>query len=325
MKIAIIGAGAWGTALGVVLHRNSHEITVWGHDAEHLREMQRTARNEAYLPGVSLAPDWRFETDIAAAIEGMEAIVLAVPSRALREVSARFAAYQGLVVCVTKGIEADSGLTMTGILRETVQGATAVALSGPSLAAEVVRGVPTAVVAAHPDTAIASRVQNWFHGGLFRVYTSPDILGVELSGALKNVVAIGAGVCDGLGFGDNSKAALITRALVELTRIGLACQARAETFSGLSGLGDLVVTCFSKLSRNRTLGERLGRGESLRDIVASTRTVAEGIPTARSAYQLARRLNVVTPIIDEVYGMLYEGRDVKTAIQTLMSRDSKPE
>ena len=325
MNITIVGAGAWGTALGLVLHQNGHRITIWGHNAARLLEMKRTARNQPYLPGVKLPPEWDYETGLPAAVASSDAIVVAVPSKAIRPVAEAVAGFQGIIVSVTKGIEPTSGLTMTGILKAQSPGANAVAMSGPSLAGEVALGVPTAVVAAHPEDGIAATVQEWFHRPTLRVYTSTDVLGVELGGALKNVIAIGAGMCDGLGLGDNSKAALLTRAIVEITRIGVACGARPETFSGLSGLGDLVVTCFSKLSRNRGLGERLGRGEKLEQILESTQTVAEGYPTANSAFQLARRLQVETPIIDQVYGMLYQGKDVGDAVRDLMSRDSKPE
>jgi glycerol-3-phosphate dehydrogenase (NAD(P)+) len=198
-------------------------------------------------------------------------------------------------------------------------------LSGPSLALEVARKIPTAIVAASADAVVAQTVQTLFHSPAFRVYTSGDLAGVELGGALKNVAAIGAGVGDGLGFGDNSKAALITRAIVEIRRLGVKCGAQPDTFAGLSGLGDLTVTCFSKLSRNRTLGERLGRGEKLADILASSVTVAEGYPTARSAWQLARKHNVSTPIIDEVYRLLYEGKNVAQALMDLTGRESKAE
>jgi glycerol-3-phosphate dehydrogenase (NAD(P)+) len=230
-----------------------------------------------------------------------------------------------LVVSVTKGIEYETGLTMCGILRQNAPGARIAALSGPSLALEVARGVPTAIVAASLDLSVAQTVQQLFHRPTFRVYTTGDVLGVELGGALKNVIAIAAGVCDGLAFGDNSKAALITRAIVEIRRLGVACGAQAETFSGLSGLGDLTVTCFSRLSRNRGLGERLGKGEKLADIVLSMVAVAEGYPTARAAYQLAHRLHVPVPITDEVYAMLYEGKNVAQALQDLIGRDSKAE
>ena len=214
---------------------------------------------------------------------------------------------------------------MSGVLAAAAPGARTAALSGPTLALEVAKGVPTAIVAASRNLADAQAVQYLFHSSRFRVYTSTDPVGVELGGALKNVVAIGAGVGDGCGFGDNSKAALLTRGIVEIRRLGVAHGAQAETFAGLSGLGDLTVTCFSRLSRNRALGERLGRGEKLEAILASTRSVAEGYPTALSAFQLARRLHISTPIIDQVHAILYQGKNVAKALEDLISRDSKAE
>lgn len=325
MKVAILGAGAWGTALARLLHESRHTVALWGHNPSHLDEIRRTHRNERYLPGFDLPPQWRLETDPTKAIDESDCVVVAVPSKAFRNVTRCLAAYSGLVVSVTKGIEYDSGLTMCGVLEETAPRSTVAALSGPSLALEVVRGIPTAVVAAARAGASAQRVQELFHRSSFRVYTSTDLLGVELGGALKNVIAIAAGVSDGLGFGDNSKAALITRAIVEIRRLGVACGAQAETFAGLSGLGDLTVTCFSRLSRNRGFGERIGRGEKLDEILAGMLTVAEGYPTTRSAYQLARKLKVTTPIIDEVYAVLYEGKDAARALRDLTGRDSKAE
>jgi glycerol-3-phosphate dehydrogenase (NAD(P)+) len=233
--------------------------------------------------------------------------------------------FRGLLVSVTKGIEYETGLTMSGVLGETAPQATVAALSGPTLALEVANGMPTAIVAASEDTAAAQMVQGLFHRPAFRVYTSPDLRGVELGGALKNVVAIAAGIGDGLGFGDNSKAALITRGIVEMRRLGVACGAQPETFSGLSGLGDLTVTCYSRLSRNRTFGQRLGSGEDVEKILASSITVAEGYPTARSAYRLAQKLKISTPIIDEVHAVLYEGKNVAQALRDLTTRESKAE
>src|SRR5204863_84798 len=218
------------------------------------------------------------------------------------------------VVSVTKGIEHDTGLTMSGVIEQNAPKAKLAALSGPTLAAEVARNVPTACVAASFDDGVAKLVQQAFHRPTFRVYTSPDLLG----GAHKNVIAIAAGVCDGMGFGDNSKASLMTRGIAEMRRLGIACGAQSETFSGLSGLGDLTVTCFSKLSRNRTFGERLGRGDTPAEILASMVSVAEGVPTARSAHQLARRRDVYTPIIDEVHAMLHEGKPPKQALLDLI-------
>jgi glycerol-3-phosphate dehydrogenase (NAD(P)+) len=325
VKVTVLGAGAWGTALARLLHQAGQTVTLWGHDPEHLQDLARTGSNERYLPGIPLPRDWRLEGNLERAAAGSDCILVAVPSEAFREVTRALADYRGILVSVTKGIESGTGLTMCGVLRENALRASAVALSGPTLALEVARGIPTAIAAASSDSAAAQMVQQLFHRRTFRVYTSADPLGVELGGALKNVVAIAAGVGDGLGFGDNSKAALITRGIVEIRRLGVACGAQAETFAGLSGLGDLVVTCYSRLSRNRGLGERLGRGEKLESILASTVSVAEGYPTSRSAYQLAQRHKVVTPIIDETYAVLYEGKNAAQAVQDLTQRESKAE
>ncbi|HEX3987812.1 MAG TPA: NAD(P)H-dependent glycerol-3-phosphate dehydrogenase, partial [Verrucomicrobiae bacterium] len=230
-----------------------------------------------------------------------------------------------LAVSVTKGIEAETGLTMSGILNLTMPQASAAVLSGPSLALEVAREIPAAVVAAHNDLEVAKKTQALFHRPAFRVYTARDAVGVELGGAVKNVIAIAAGVGDGLGFGDNSKAGLVTRGVAEMRRLGIARGASADTFSGLGGLGDLVVTCYSKLSRNRAFGERVGRGDKVSAILASTRSVAEGYPTALAAWQLARKLDIQTPIIDEVHAMLYQNKSVRKAVQDLMGRDVKQE
>lgn len=325
MKVAVLGAGAWGTALALVLHRRLHDVVVWGHDAEHLKEMQRSGRNERYLPGIDLPRQWEFAPDMARAVEGAECAVVAVPSKAIRTATVQLKNFAGIVVSVTKGIECESGLTMCGVLEANAPQAKLAALSGPTLALEVARGVPTAIVAASRDAAIAQTVQEMFHGPLLRVYTTTDLVGVEMGGALKNVVAIAAGVGDGFGFGDNSKAALLTRGIVEIRRLGVACGAQAETFAGLSGLGDLTVTCFSKLSRNRSFGERLGRGEKLDEILARSVSVAEGYPTALAAHRLARKLNLMTPIIDEVHAVLYEGKQVGKALKDLIGRESKAE
>jgi glycerol-3-phosphate dehydrogenase (NAD(P)+) len=325
MNVTVIGAGAWGTALANLLCQNGNAVTLWGHNAGHLQELQRTGRNEVFLPGIPLSRELKFEPDLARAAGQSECVVVAVPSKFLREVTSRLPRFCGIAVSVTKGIEDQTGLTMSGILRETMPESTVAALSGPSFALEVARGIPGAIVAAHPDPRIAKTIQLLFHRPTFRVYTTSDVLGVELGGALKNVVAIAAGVGDGLGFGDNTKAAMITRAMAEIRRLGVACGACAETFSGLSGLGDLTVTCFSRLSRNRHFGERVGRGEKVEDIVAGAVAVAEGYPTARSAHHLANKLGIQTPIVREVYAMLFENKDPRQAVQSLMSRDMKQE
>ena len=325
MKITILGAGAWGTALARLLRQGQHQVTLWGHMAEWLEEIRHTGRNERFLPGIELPKDLTLQSDVRRAIEGAECIVVAVPSQPFREVTRALRDYAGSIVSVTKGIEYDSGLTMCGILAQNAPKASCAALSGPTFAIEVARDIPTAIVAGSRDQATAAKVQALFNRSTFRVYTSADVLGVELGGALKNVIAIAAGVGDGLGFGDNSKAALVTRAIVEMRRLGVACGAQPETFTGLSGLGDLMVTCFSRHSRNRGFGERIGLGEKAAEIAASMVAVAEGYPTARSAYRLAHKHEVMTPVIDEVYAMLYEGKNVGQAVRDLMSRDLKAE
>jgi glycerol-3-phosphate dehydrogenase (NAD(P)+) len=325
VNVAVLGAGAWGTALARLLSQSGLTVTLWGHDFGRLEELRRTRRNDAYLPGIELPQALIIEGDLRRAIQDAEMVIAAVPSKSFRHVTSRMPEYGGIIVSVTKGIEHETGLTMCGVLSQTTPRAKTAALSGPTFALEVARGIPTAIVAASNNAETASAVQELFHRPEFRVYTSQDLLGVELGGALKNVIAIAAGVCDGLGFGDNSKAALITRAMAEVRRLGVACGAQAETFTGLSGLGDLTVTCFSKLSRNRGFGERLGRGEKLADVFASMSSVAEGYPTSCSAYELARKHGISTPVIDEVYRMLYEGKDVVRGVRDLMSRDSKAE
>ena len=325
MKISVLGAGAWGTALAQLLQAGGSEVTLWGHAPAHVEKLRRTRRNERYLPGVELSAALRLETNRPSAIAGAEWLVVAVPSRSFREVTSSLRDFSGVIVSVTKGIEHQTGLTMCGVLAETAPRAGRVALSGPSFALEVARGIPTAIVAASSDPALAQAAQQLFHRPRFRVYTSSDLLGVELGGALKNVIAIAAGICDGLGFGDNTKAAFVTRSLSEMRRLGVACGAQADTLTGLSGLGDLMVTCFSRLSRNRAFGERIGRGEPVADIIGSMTSVAEGYPTARSAFELARRLNVETPIVDEIYATLYEGKNPAQALRDLTARESKPE
>jgi len=324
VKISVLGAGAWGTALAGLLHQCGLQVRLWGHDAAHVEEIRRTQRNERYLPDIQVPGEIGLETDLNSMLNA-ECIVVAVPSKAFREVTSVLKDFPGIVVSVTKGIEYDTGFTMCGILGENAPKARYAALSGPSFAIEVARGIPTAIVAASRDLATAEEVQRIFSSPTLRIYTTPDVLGVELGGALKNVIAIASGVADGLGFGDNSKAALVTRAIAEIRRLGVACGAQADTFTGLSGLGDLMVTCFSRHSRNRAFGERCGRGEKPAAVAASMHAIAEGYPTARSAYQLAQRHNVSTPIIAEVFAMLYEGKDVRQGVRDLMSRDLKAE
>ena len=324
MRITVLGAGAWGTALAKVLHENGNAVTVWDIDPETLEDL-RHGRSERYLPGVKLPRDWKIEASFPSAVAGAECAVVAVPSQSFRTVAARLKGHLAILVSVTKGIEFETGDTMSRILREQTSAERVAALSGPSFAREVALGIPTAVVCASENDGTARTVQGLFHRPEFRIYRSTDILGVEYGGALKNIVAIAAGVSDGLGYGDNTKAGLVTRALSEMRRLGVACGAQPETFAGLSGLGDLMLTCFSRQSRNRDLGERLGRGETMPDIQASHPRLAEGYPTARSAHRLARKKNVPTPISDEVYRLLFEGKDPKEAVRDLISRAFKAE
>jgi glycerol-3-phosphate dehydrogenase (NAD(P)+) len=324
MKITVLGAGAWGTALAKVLHENGNAVTLWDINAELLREIQN-GRNEKYLVGVALPANWKTEPDFAKAIGGAECVVIAIPSEAFRPVAEKLKNRAAIFVSVTKGIEFETGETMSRILREHAPANRVAALSGPSFAREVAMGIPTTIVCASESDATAKTVQGLFHRPEFRIYRSTDILGVEYGGALKNIIAIAAGVSDGLGYGDNTKAGLVTRALSEMRRLGVACGAQAETFAGLSGLGDLMLTCFSKQSRNRDLGERIGRGETIEKIQASHPKLAEGYPTARSAHRLAREKKVPTPIIDEVHAMLYENKNPKLAVRDLISRAFKAE
>jgi glycerol-3-phosphate dehydrogenase (NAD(P)+) len=325
MNVAVLGAGAWGTALALELNDGGHSVTLWGHDPKALREIHQTRQNTRYLSAFEIPENIRLEPDLAAAIDAAEFAIMAIPSKALREVAAKIPNFKGAVVSVAKGIEHDTGLTMAQILHQQIPSARVAVLSGPTFAPEVARRMPSAAVAASDDPQTALQTQELFHRPYFRIYTNRDVRGVELGGALKNVIAIAAGVCDGLGFGDNSKAALVTRAIAEIRRLGVAAGARPETFAGLSGLGDLTVTCFSRQSRNRALGERLGRGEKIADILPTLASVAEGYPTARSAHQLAAKLQIDAPIISEVHAMLYQNKTPIDALRDLTSRDSTSE
>ena len=325
--VAIIGDGGWGTALAVILHSNGHAVRVWGPFEDYIAEIRHRHKNEKFLPGIKLPPDILLTADKAEAVAGTDVVILAVPSRYFRPVLESFAALipsSEPVLSVTKGLDEKTGKRMTEVAEELLKRPVA-ALSGPSLAAEVARGIPTAVTVACADAGIAQRFQSLFMNPAFRVYTSDDVIGAELGGALKNVVAIAAGACDGIGFGDNTKAALMTRGLAEMGRLGCALGAHPATFAGLSGMGDLVVTCFSRHSRNRAVGERLGRGESIRQILDSMEQVAEGVWTCSTARAVAAQLNISVPITDEVYGVIYEGKDPRAAVQALMTRDPRPE
>jgi glycerol-3-phosphate dehydrogenase (NAD(P)+) len=326
----VIGAGSWGTALALLLHGRGHAVRLWSHDAEIPDRVRETGENP-YLAGVPIPPGLEVTSDMARAVSDAELVVSVSPSQFVGAVMAGarpFLRPGAHIVSASKGIELNTLRRMDEVLLDALpelSGDRLSVLSGPSFALEVARGIPTAVVVASTSRDEQLRVQEWCSTDRFRVYTAPDVIGVELGGAVKNVIALAAGVAAGLGFGHNTQAALITRGLAEITRLGVAMGAEAETFSGLAGMGDLVLTCTGELSRNRTVGTRLGKGESLADILADSRAVAEGVETARGVLALAERHGVEMPIVREVNGILHEGRDPAAAVHALMVRGPKPE
>jgi glycerol-3-phosphate dehydrogenase (NAD(P)+) len=329
MKICVIGDGAWGTALAMNAVSNGHDAVLWGAFPDYLEEMRRTGENRKFLPGVRLPETLNFEPDMRKALDGCGMIVCATPTQYLRGVLKKM---KGLVpdraalVNVAKGIELDSWLRISEIVSQELGKVNYVDLSGPSHAEEVSRRVPTAVTAACEEPRRAEFVQQALMNDRFRVYTSTDVTGLELGGAIKNVFAIAAGIIDGMKLGDNPKAAMMTRGIAEMGRLGKALGGKRSTFSGLSGIGDLIVTCCSGHSRNRHVGEELGKGRKLDDILREMgMVVAEGVPTAKGAYTLARRAGVETPIIDEIYAILYQDKPAGEAMFSLMTRAAKPE
>jgi len=327
-KTAIIGAGGWGTALAGLWAKDGRQIVLWGHNTNRIARMEKIRENSDYLPGLQLPDSVRITSKLSDCADA-DLIVLATPSIALRDIAVRLAKVTGLTHAVLlsciKGIEHGSGMRMTEILRETFAENKIAVLSGPNLATEVARGLPTATVIACDDGDCAANLQTTLGSPRFRIYTSLDVVSIELGGALKNVFAIAAGISDGLGLGDNAKAALVTRSLAELVRFGVAMGGTANAFYGLSGVGDLILTCYSEHSRNHSVGKQLGRGEPLSEITASMKMVAEGIPTARSAWECARRLKIATPIVEQVYSILYEQKKPGFALEELLKREPKPE
>lgn len=327
MKTVVLGSGGWGTALSLVLHRNGHPVTLWSHVPEKAAYMER-ARENPRLEGVPLPPELRLTADMACLTEA-ELVVVAVPSYAVRETAHAAAPLLRpgtLLVTAAKGIERDTHLRMSQILEQETGGAFPIAaLSGPSHAEEVGRGLPTGCVAASVSQAAALTVQDAFMNDRFRVYTSPDIVGVELSGALKNVVALACGICDGMGYQDNTKALLMTRAMVELCHLGERLGGDRQTFGGLAGMGDLIVTCTSMHSRNRRAGILIGQGKDPQAAMKEVGAVVEGYYAAKSAYELGKAKGIDMPITDAAYKVLYEGADVKDAVQALLSRQRKSE
>ncbi len=331
MKIGVVGAGSWGTALANLLARKGYPVDWWIFEADVCRQIVETGVNSVFLPDVRLSENLRPTNDLARAVQDKELVLIVVPSHVIRQVAVQMAALlpsQTVVVCASKGIENETLLTMSGVLREALPHLDAdryATLSGPSFAREVAFGLPTVVTAASRNLSCARKVQSVFATPVFRVYTNDDVIGVELGGSVKNVIAIAAGMIDGLGMGLNTRAALIARGLTEIRRLGLAMGANPRTFTGLAGVGDLVLTCTGNLSRNHTVGLKIGQGMGLAQVLAEMRMVAEGVKTARSVYALSQRLEVEMPISQAVYRILYEGLSPQDAAYQLMTRDLKCE
>jgi len=327
-RIAVVGAGGWGTALSLIWANRGHSVLLWGNNASRVEEIRQTRENRIHLPGVTLSKSVGLTSELKDCADA-DLIVFVTPSTALRQVANHLRPLVTkndvvLLSCV-KGLEHGTGKRMSEILAEIYPGNAVAVLSGPNLAIEVSRELPTATVLACTDPACATELQRFLGTPRFRIYTGEELTGIEVGGALKNIFAIAAGAGDGLGLGDNSKAALVTRSLAEMIRLGTKMGADARTFFGLSGAGDLVATCFSQLSRNRRVGEQLGRGRTLNEIISSMQTIAEGIPTSKSAYECARKLNVDTPVIDEVYSLVHQAKPAVRAMEDLLARDQKAE
>lgn len=325
--IAVIGAGSWGTTLAYLLSDKGYEVALWVHEKEHAEEINNTRINSTYLPDIKLHDDIKVTNNIEEVVKTARYVLNAVPAQYTRAVFKEAIPYiidEAIIISVSKGIERKTLLTVSSILKELSDHPVAV-LSGPSFAKEVIKKLPTAVTLATEDMNTGFMLQEMFNINNFRVYTHDDILGVEIGGALKNVMAIASGISDSLGLGNNARASLITRGLIEMIRLGDAMGAKEKTFSGLSGIGDLVLTCTSPLSRNYTVGVKLGHGIKLKDFLSQTKSVAEGVATAESAYELSKKYNIEMPIVEQVYKVIYEDKDPVTAVRDLMERSLKSE
>jgi len=330
-NIAVLGAGSWGTALSVLLYKNGHNVFLWEFFKERAEKIDSTRLNPEFLPGIKIPEGINVSFDLKNTVYNKDIILIVVPSHVVRSVCEKLAAIplgNSLVVSASKGIENDTLLRMSQVLQNTIPDLTSdriAILSGPSHAEEVGQGLPTVVVAASKSSETACCIQEVFMSPSFRVYTNSDVLGVELGGSFKNVIAIAAGISDGVGFGDNTKAALLDRGIVEITRLGIAMGAYRNTFAGLTGMGDLIVTCTSKHSRNRYLGEQIGKGKKLKKVTEEMVQIAEGVRTTRSVYDLSKKYKVEMPISTEVYKVLFEDKNPKQAVYDLMTRDPKKE
>ncbi len=332
--ISVIGAGSWGTALALVLAENQNNVFLWGHKRRTVRKLQEERQNKKYLPGIQFPDNLKITDDLELCVGQSAIILMVVPSHGLRDVFNKLAAMlpdKAYIISAVKGIENSSLETMTMIMESVLQqrypekNCEIGVLSGPSFAKEVAQRVPTAVTLGFKNLATAKKLQKVFGNSFFRVYAGCDITGLEISASYKNIIAIAAGVCDGLGYGLNTRAALITRGLTEMTRLGTALGADISTFSGLSGLGDLLLTCTGDLSRNRTVGLKLGQGKKLEEIVKEMKMVAEGIKTTRSIFEIRKKYTVETPILNEVYKIIYQGKKCSLAVSDLLARELKVE
>lgn len=327
-KVGIIGAGSWGTALSVLLHNNGHDITIWSALESEIEMLKSEHEHKDKLPGVRLPEDMLFTTNLKDAVESMDVLVLAVPSPYTRSTSKllkEFVVQNQIIVNVAKGIEDHSLMTLSEVIEQEVPQAVVAVMSGPSHAEEVGKEIPTTIVVGAKQRETAEYLQNLFMNDVFRVYTSSDVLGIELGGSLKNVVALAAGIADGLGYGDNTKAALITRGIAEIARLGTAMGARFETFCGLTGIGDLIVTCASMHSRNRRAGILIGQGKTMEEAMDEVKMVVEGVYSAKAAMGLSEKYHIQLPIIEQVNKILFEGKPAADAVKELMLRDKKIE
>ena len=327
-KVCVLGTGSWGSALGLTLAKKGYEVSMWTLSEEQADKINKTKENIDYLPGVLFPNNMTVTTNLEESVVNSTVIVLAVPSQAIRSVCNQIKPFikdEQIIVDVAKGLEKGTGLRLSEVVEQELPNNPYVTLSGPSHAEEVARDIPTTVVVASTDLEIAQKVQDMFMSPKFRVYTNPDIVGVELGGALKNIVAFGAGICDGLGLGDNSKAALMTRGIREISRLGVAMGADASTFSGLSGIGDLIVTCTSMHSRNRRAGILIGQGKSLEETLAEVKMVVEGITATEVAYEVSKKLNVDMPITNAIYSILHSNLNPNEVVIDLMMRNKTHE